>query len=61
MSSDGGADGLAVDPAVSTFDKNVVPLSTPAVFVRDPNKSAPTGIIQTGGNSSYNKCAPFEK
>jgi iron complex outermembrane receptor protein len=52
--ADGGADGLAVDPAVSTFDRNGLLLTTPAVFVRDPNTWAPAGIIQTGGNSSYN-------
>ena len=35
--SDGGTDGLAVDPTVSTFDENGVLTSTPQVFLRNPN------------------------
>jgi TonB-dependent receptor len=53
--AEGGTDGLAVDPAVSTFDKNGVLLTTPQVYVRNPNTWAPSGGIKTGGNSSYSK------
>jgi TonB-dependent receptor len=51
--SDGGTDGLAVDPALSTFDENGVLTSTPQVFVRNPNTWAPSASgIKTGGNTS---------
>lgn len=53
--ADGGTDGLAVDPAASTFDENGVLLTAPQVFVRNPNTWEPAGGIQTGGNSSFGK------
>jgi TonB-dependent receptor len=51
--ADGGTDGLGVDPTVSTFDANGFLVSTPSVFVRDPNTWEPTGVIKAGGNSGY--------
>jgi iron complex outermembrane receptor protein len=53
--ADGGTDGLAVDPAESTFDENGMLVSTPEVFVRNPNTWDAAGVIQTGGNTSYSK------
>jgi iron complex outermembrane recepter protein len=51
--ADGGADGLAVDPAESTFDKNGLLTSSPSVFLRDPNTWGPSASsISTGGNTS---------
>jgi iron complex outermembrane receptor protein len=53
--SEGGTDGLAVDPTTSTFDANGVLTSTPQVFLRNPNTWAPsTSSIKTGGNTAYN-------
>jgi iron complex outermembrane receptor protein len=53
--SEGGTDGLAVDPTVSTFDANGVLTSAPEVFLRNPNTWAPsTSGIKTGGNTGYN-------
>jgi iron complex outermembrane receptor protein len=51
--AEGGTDGLAVDPAVSTFDENGVLVTTPQVFVRNPNTWNPAGGIKTGGNTAY--------
>jgi len=51
---EGGSNGLAVDPAVSTFDRNGMLLTTPQVYVRDPNTWGLSGNINTGGNSGYN-------
>jgi iron complex outermembrane receptor protein len=54
--SDGGTDGLAVDPTVSTFDDNGMLISTPEVFVRNPNTwEQSTSGIKTGGNTASNK------
>jgi TonB-dependent receptor len=54
--SEGGTDGLAVDPTVSTFDANGALTSTPQVFVRNPNTWGPSSSgIKTGGNTSYGK------
>jgi iron complex outermembrane recepter protein len=54
--ADGGTDGLAVDPAVSTFDENGILTSSPNVFLRDPNTWGPSaGTIKTGGNTAYSK------
>jgi iron complex outermembrane recepter protein len=53
--SDGGTDGLAVDPATSTFDENGLLTSTPQVFLRNPNTWDPSSSgIKTGGNTAYN-------
>jgi TonB-dependent receptor len=52
--ADGGTDGLAVDPAVSTFDSNGILTSSPDVFLRDPNTWGPSGgLIRTGGNTAH--------
>jgi iron complex outermembrane recepter protein len=54
--SEGGTDGLAVDPAVSTFDANGALVSTPQVYLRNPNTWGPsTASIKTGGNTGSNK------
>jgi iron complex outermembrane receptor protein len=54
--SDGGTDGLAVDPTTSTFDENGVLTSTSQVFVRNPNTWAPSASgIKTGGNTNSSK------
>jgi iron complex outermembrane receptor protein len=54
--SDGGSDGLAVDPTVSTFNANGALTSTPQVFLRNPNTWAPDSSgIKTGGNTDSNK------
>ena len=55
--SDGGTDGLAVDPTVSTFDENGVLTSTPQVFMRNPNTWQPSSAsgIKTGGNTASSK------
>jgi iron complex outermembrane recepter protein len=54
--SEGGTDGLAVDPAVSTFDANGALVSTPQVFLRNPNTWGPsTASIKTGGNTNSSK------
>jgi iron complex outermembrane recepter protein len=53
---DGGTDGLAVDPAASTFDRNGLLVSSPNVFLRDPNTWGPSaGSISTGGNTAFGK------
>lgn len=51
--ANGGTDGLAVDPAQSTFDENGVLLTTPQVFVRNPNTWQSAGGIKTGGNTAW--------
>jgi TonB-dependent receptor len=54
--AEGGTDGLAVDPAVSTFDRNGILTSSPNVFLRDPNTWGPSGgTIRTGGNTAYSE------
>jgi iron complex outermembrane receptor protein len=54
--SEGGTDGLAVDPAVSTFDANGALVTTPQVYLRNPNTWAPsTASIKTGGNTASSK------
>ena len=52
--SDGGTDGLAVDPTTSTFNENGVLTSTNQVFTRNPNTWQPSSAtIVTGGNSAF--------
>jgi iron complex outermembrane recepter protein len=53
-SAEGGTDGLAVDPAASTFDANGLLTSAPVVFTRNPNTWAPAGSsVVTGGNTAF--------
>jgi iron complex outermembrane recepter protein len=54
--SEGASNGLAVDPTTSTFDENGLLISTPQVFVRDPNTwGLSSSGIRAGGNTGSNK------